>query len=257
MATYDMSTLRYGDKGTQVRALQKLMNIEIAAGLEVDGIFGVKTQAAVKVVQKKYGLTQDGVPGPKTWPYLVDGIAASTSSSATSTASNTPLALAAKWMPTVYNKIVELGCAHKSGATGYEQIISKKITTCSASVSAVLQKAGVLPSGKLVSHTSADGKSGSTKTTIAKAISGYGNLIAGTYDIVRIGKTYANMSSAYKKAGIVYVQDSNICMCAGDGSIYSTNEGSIQYKNGKYVKDKVSSGYPFTSQILYAIVPKA
>lgn len=166
------------------------------------------------------------------------------------------LELAAKWMPIVYNKIVELGCKHKSGATTYEEIISKKITTCSTSVSAVLQKAGVLPNGKKVSHTTKDGDGGSTKNSIAKAISGYKNLIEGTCDIVKIGTTYAKMSSAYKKAGVVLVQDSNICMVAGDGSIYSTNEGTIQYKNNRYVKNKVTSGYPFTSKILYAIIPK-
>lgn len=166
------------------------------------------------------------------------------------------LKMTAQWMPIVYDKIVELGCAHKSGATTYEEIISKKTTTCSTSVSAVLQKAGILPKGEKVSHTEKDGKSGSTKNSIAKAISGYQNLIKGTCDIVRINTTYAKMSSVYKKAGIVLVQDSNICMVAGDGSIYSTNEGTIQYKNGRYVKDKVTSGYPFTAVILYAIIPK-
>jgi hypothetical protein len=166
------------------------------------------------------------------------------------------LALAEKWMPVVYDKVVELGCKHESGAKSYEEIVAKKITTCSTSVSAVLQKAGVLSNGKLVSHTAKDGDGGSTKTTIAKAISGTGNLVSGTYDIVKIGKTYPNMDSKYKKPGIVYVQDSNICMCAGDGVIYSTNEGTVQYKNGHYVQDKVSSGYPFTSKILYAIVPR-
>jgi hypothetical protein len=163
---------------------------------------------------------------------------------------------AAQWAPVVYDKVVELGCAHKSGAKSYEDIVSKKITTCSTSVSSVLQKAGVLSSGKLVSHTTKDGDGGSTKTTITKAISGAGNLVSGTCDIVKIGKTYPNMDSKYKKPGIVYVQDSNICMCAGDGFIYSTNEGTVQYKDGHYVKDKVSSGYPFTSKILYAIIPR-
>lgn len=60
MATYDMSTLHYGDEGPQVKALQKLLNIDYNAGLVVDGKFGSETEAPVKAVQKEYGLTDGG-----------------------------------------------------------------------------------------------------------------------------------------------------------------------------------------------------
>ncbi|MEO6413541.1 MAG: peptidoglycan-binding domain-containing protein [Pedococcus sp.] len=36
----------------------------------VDGIFGPKLVAAVKVLQDKHGLTADGIIGPKTWRAL-------------------------------------------------------------------------------------------------------------------------------------------------------------------------------------------
>ena len=36
----------------------------------VDGIFGGKTEAAVRVLQRKHGLVPDEVVGPKTWDTL-------------------------------------------------------------------------------------------------------------------------------------------------------------------------------------------
>lgn len=171
------------------------------------------------------------------------------------------LSLVAKWTPIVYNKVVELKCTHKTGASSYSDIQKKRITTCSTSVSAVLQQAGCLKVGKKLSHTNAVGGSASNilkkKNSISKAINNYKYLIDGTYDIVPIGKTYANMNSKYKKAGIVYVQDSNICICGGNDTIWSTNEGGGQYKNGHYFNVLNKSGYCFYSVILYAIVPKS
>lgn len=67
MATY--STIRYGSRGDDVKALQNALN---AAGysLDEDGIFGSKTQAAVKQYQKSQGLTVDGIVGKNTWGAL-------------------------------------------------------------------------------------------------------------------------------------------------------------------------------------------
>lgn len=45
---------------TQIKRLQQLLNWAIDANLEVDGEFGDKTEAAVMVFQKKYGLEVDG-----------------------------------------------------------------------------------------------------------------------------------------------------------------------------------------------------
>ena len=54
-----------GDKGEQVKKLQRFLNWCIGAGLSVDGDFGKKTKDAVKKFQKKYGLDVDGKFGPK------------------------------------------------------------------------------------------------------------------------------------------------------------------------------------------------
>jgi GH24 family phage-related lysozyme (muramidase)/peptidoglycan hydrolase-like protein with peptidoglycan-binding domain len=64
--THDMDTLRKGDEGQQVRALQKILG-----GLDVDGEFGPLTQAAVEAYQRQYKLEIDGIVGPKTWGVLL------------------------------------------------------------------------------------------------------------------------------------------------------------------------------------------
>jgi lysozyme len=65
---HDMDTLRNGDKGQQVKVLQKLLN----CGLTVDGIFGEKTETAIKEYQAVNDLTADGIVGTKTWSKLLE-----------------------------------------------------------------------------------------------------------------------------------------------------------------------------------------
>jgi len=61
-------TLRAGDVGADVRALQDVLNFHIRrlAPLAVDGIFGPKTKARVIDFQRSNGLGDDGVAGPIT-----------------------------------------------------------------------------------------------------------------------------------------------------------------------------------------------
>ncbi len=73
---------KYGSRGEEVRTIQqKLKNWGYYDG-DVDGIFGSKTQAAVKAFQKKNGLTADGIAGPNTLRAM--GISTSSSSSSSS-----------------------------------------------------------------------------------------------------------------------------------------------------------------------------
>ncbi|AKG22697.1 peptidoglycan-binding domain-containing protein [Calothrix sp. 336/3] len=82
-AKLNKPVLKVGSKGAEVKELQQLllnygMYVFIGSsgacvfpGTEViDGVFGAKTEAAVKLFQGKMFLTQDGVVGNKTWRSL-------------------------------------------------------------------------------------------------------------------------------------------------------------------------------------------
>lgn len=58
------ATLRRGDHGPAVEALQKLLHVT------VDGVFGPKTVAAVNKVKTAAGGPADGIAGPNTWAIL-------------------------------------------------------------------------------------------------------------------------------------------------------------------------------------------
>ena len=63
--------LRSGSRGEAVRKLQELLNARGYDCGAVDGIFGVKTRAAVIAFQKANGLSADGIVGPLTWGKLI------------------------------------------------------------------------------------------------------------------------------------------------------------------------------------------
>lgn len=66
------SQLSYGSKGSDVKTLQELLN-QNGYSLDVDGIFGSKTQEAVKDYQTKNKLQVDGIAGNETWGSLSGG----------------------------------------------------------------------------------------------------------------------------------------------------------------------------------------
>jgi hypothetical protein len=57
-------TLRRGARGDLVKQLQAGLHIE------VDGIFGALTEAALRQFQRDHGLVPDGIAGPRTWASL-------------------------------------------------------------------------------------------------------------------------------------------------------------------------------------------
>jgi peptidoglycan hydrolase-like protein with peptidoglycan-binding domain len=60
-------TIRKGSHGNPVRRAQKRLTLGGWDTGGVDGIFGAKTEAAVKRFQHGNGLTADGIVGPRTW----------------------------------------------------------------------------------------------------------------------------------------------------------------------------------------------
>ena len=79
MANYNQ--VSYGSKGSDVTELQKLLN-QNGYSLDADGIYGTKTQAAVKDYQQKNNLSVDGIVGSQTWGALTKASSASTENTA-------------------------------------------------------------------------------------------------------------------------------------------------------------------------------
>jgi hypothetical protein len=62
-------TLKKGAKGDAVVLMQQRLNAN-GAGLTADGVFGPKTDQAIRAFQQQRGLTADGICGPRTWAAL-------------------------------------------------------------------------------------------------------------------------------------------------------------------------------------------
>jgi peptidoglycan hydrolase-like protein with peptidoglycan-binding domain len=58
--------VRRGDVGDLVKLIQQKVGTAV-----VDGLFGGKTEAAVRAFQRAHGLVPDGIVGPKTWSVLL------------------------------------------------------------------------------------------------------------------------------------------------------------------------------------------
>lgn len=83
MARY--TQVSYGSTGSAVKELQEKLNAAGNYGLQTDGVFGAKTQEAVKNYQKAHGLTVDGIAGNNTWSAL-NASAATSANTAAATA---------------------------------------------------------------------------------------------------------------------------------------------------------------------------
>ncbi|NMG06301.1 peptidoglycan-binding domain-containing protein [Brasilonema sp. UFV-L1] len=64
-----LPTLRFGDAGSSVRTLQRLL-VSNGYFVQTDGVFGALTESAVKAFQSSRGLVADGVVGARTWAVL-------------------------------------------------------------------------------------------------------------------------------------------------------------------------------------------
>ena len=86
-----MANLKIGSQGDEVRKVQEALGF---TGSDVDGIYGPKTDKAVKEFQEKNGITVDGVVGPVTSGLLFgtsngNTAAGTTSNTGTNTSTNT------------------------------------------------------------------------------------------------------------------------------------------------------------------------
>ena len=68
-----------GSTGDAVRAVQAELQFrdlsgDLSLGVQVDGVFGPNTNAAVRGFQQALGSAVDGIVGPLTWCALVSGM---------------------------------------------------------------------------------------------------------------------------------------------------------------------------------------
>ena len=82
---------KYGSRGEEVRQIQTKLKRWGYYNGNVDGIYGSQTVSAVKYFQRKNGLAQDGIAGPKTLAAM--GIYSSSSSGSSSSNNSSDLNL--------------------------------------------------------------------------------------------------------------------------------------------------------------------
>lgn len=226
--TGNTDLLRKGDKGDDVKLLQHRLNL-VGNQLAEDGIWGVKTDQAVRNYQYKAGLTVDGIVGPKTQAALIrDAIL-------------TRAAEIGQYM--VKHKWHYKDTTHKAMSTwAATKALSKPGSSCSHFVSWVLQDVGLLTAGKRISH---DGGK----------VTGTGNLL-GCQVIQAKGKTWDKLADL--RPGDVCVWDSNLAIYAGDGKWYDAG-GPFRSntKNGRYTNvGPVAPYYDRTKPIYYLVRAK-
>lgn len=221
--------LRKGDKGDDVKLLQHRLNI-LGSQLAEDGIWGVKTDQAVRNYQYKAGLTVDGIVGPKTQAALIkDAILARAAEIGAYLVKH-------KWhyQDKTYRAKSTFDATRKLEHPG---------ATCSHYVSWVLQDVGLLTAGKRISHD--NGK-----------VTGTGNLL-GCQVIQAKGKTWDKLPDL--RPGDVCVWDSNLAIYAGNGKWYDAG-GPFRSntKDGRYTNiGPIAPYYDRTKPIYYLVRAKA
>jgi GH24 family phage-related lysozyme (muramidase) len=233
---------RWIPKGPQVKAMQwELCRLGYDLGTPaVDGVAGPKTVAAIEAFQRGAGLTVDGLCGPKTWAALKAAKEKPVGPIHESPAKVNYRAKVAAKAKEIYPLCI--GKVHSGEHVGevvsLETLKKYKALSCNRMVSIVLQEAGLLPKGCIVAHTAK--RSG--KRCIADAVTGYKHLRHCKLHWVNC--LYKDLPEKWKKAGVVYFQNSNACISAGGGKIWSCNKS----KNYHYkVKEDYlrTGGYPF------------
>ena len=226
--TGNTDLLRKGDKGDDVKLLQHRLNI-LGSQLAEDGIWGVKTDQAVRNYQYKAGLTVDGIVGPKTQAALIkDAILARAAEIGAYMVKH-------KWhyQDKTYRAKSTFDATRKLEHPG---------SSCSHFVSWVLQDVGLLTAGKRISH---DGGK----------VTGTGNLL-GCQVIQAKGKPWDKLDDL--RPGDVCVWDSNLAIYAGNGKWYDAG-GPFQAntKDGRYTNiGPISPHYDRTKPIYYIVRAK-
>lgn len=228
--------LRKGDRGDAVKLLQKRLTI-CGWSLTADGIWGDKTDSAVRSYQYKAGLTVDGIVGPKTQAKLIQDAVVTRAKEI------------AAYM--VKNKWHYKGNGYTAKSTfAATKKLAKPGSSCAHFVSWVLQDVGLLKSGKVLSHTKA----------------GYGTgakSIVNADQLIDCATSYPNQKLAdYKgklQPGDVLVHDSSIGIYMLDGgkpTVITGRNGQTLNDKNQYIKLTVTSGYEWKHDVLAVVRAK-
>lgn len=136
-------TIKKGSEGSDVKHLQKFLNWCLKIKLDIDGICGPKTVAAIKKFQKRYKLEVDGIFGPKSLAKAKSIVKAHAKP---------------EKEPTLIDKLfdacIEQAKWAKHAKYKWQQdptiAKSKKFQTCVTYVACVLQRIGLLKKGKFI-----------------------------------------------------------------------------------------------------------
>ena len=226
--TGNTDLLRKGDRGDDVKLLQHRLNL-VGSQLTEDGIWGVKTDQAVRNYQYKAGLTVDGIVGPKTQAALIkDAILARAAEIGAYMVKH-------KWhyKDKTYRAKSTFDATRKLEHPG---------ATCSHYVSWVLQDVGLLAAEKRISHD--NGKA-----------TGTGNLL-GCQVIQAKGKTWDKLADL--RPGDVCVWDSNLAIYAGNGKWYDAGGPfRANAKDGRYTDiGPIAPHYDRSKPIYYLVRAK-
>ena len=67
-------TVRRGSRSTYVLVLQDALNALGYTTGTLDGVFGARTETALKGVQRRFGLTADGICGCSSWKKITEAV---------------------------------------------------------------------------------------------------------------------------------------------------------------------------------------
>ena len=172
------------------------------------------------------------------------------------------------WVDIVYQKIYDVQCKHEAPhPRAFEEIQKLKRINCGSSVSITYQQAGMIDKGKRTGHTpAAEGTkdyksyydSTDLKQSLYKSVTNPKNFKKNTCDFVKVMQRYEDMADWLKIKGIMYVQNSNICISAGKNKIYSCNSTGHVYGEGKskVLRTDMKHEAAFRTLTLWAVVPR-
>lgn len=206
--------LKLGSSGVPVVHMQELLN-QNGANLEVDGVYGPKTKAAVEKIQLDKGLTVDGMYGPETSGALTGGGTTNNTNNNAPATPTTPSASGGNATAPSNDQVA----APSDGLTYDDFVTSDTVAQAYAALEAHMQKQ--------------PGYTNSFSDTIKGIIDQLTAPDDWTYDINE-DALYQQYKEQYSALGKMAMQDTMgqaAAMTGGYGSSYASTAGNQAYQS--------------------------